>query len=72
MGADVEVDRPFNPEFCNAEREGGHGIVADEGADHEDVAVGEIDEAQDAIDHRVAQRDERVDRAERKSIDELL
>jgi hypothetical protein len=34
--------------------------------------MGEIDEPQDAIDHRVADRDERVNRAEREAVDELL
>ena len=32
----------------------------------------EVDEAQDAIDHRVAERDERVDRTQRKAVDQLL
>lgn len=40
------------------------GVVADEGADHEDVGVREIDEAQDAVDHRIAERDQGVNRAE--------
>jgi hypothetical protein len=34
--------------------------------------VGEIDKAEHAINHRVAQRDERVDRTERESVDQLL
>src|SRR5690606_7135809 len=42
------------------------------GADHDDVAVREIDEADDAVHHRVAQRDQRVDAAQRQAIDELL
>ena len=50
----------------------GADIKSRERAEHEDVAVREIDEAQDAIDHRVAQRDERVDRALRQPVDELL
>ncbi len=41
-------------------------IKAGERADHEDVAVREIDEAQDAIDHRVAQRDQGVERSRAK------
>ena len=32
----------------------------------------EIDEAQNAIDHRVAQRDERENGAERQAVDQLL
>ena len=47
-------------------------IKAGERAEHEDIAVREIDEAQHAINHRVAQRDQRVDRAEREAVDELL
>src|SRR6266536_3579018 len=34
--------------------------------------MGEINKAQHAIHHRVAQGDERVDRTQRKAIDELL
>ena len=45
---------------------------ADKRADHENVAVGEIDHADDAIDHRVADRDQPVDRAERQAVDQLL
>ena len=44
----------------------------DEAADHEDVAMGEIDHADDAVDHRVADRDQAVDRAEHEAVDELL
>ena len=48
------------------------GDQRDEAADHEDVAVGEIDHADDAVDHRVADGDQAVDRAERDAVDELL
>ena len=37
------------------------GDQRDEGADHEDVAMGEIDHADDAVDHRVADGDQAVD-----------
>ena len=47
-------------------------IKAGECAEHEDVAVREIDEPQNAIDHRVAERDERENGAERQTVDELL
>ena len=43
----------------------------DEDADHEDVAVGEVDELDDPVDHRVAEGDEGVDRADRQGVDEL-
>ena len=47
-------------------------ISAMNAADHEDVAVGEIDHADDAVDHRVADGDQAVDRTERDAVDELL
>ena len=48
------------------------GDQGQERADHEDVAMGEIDHADDAVDHRVADRDQAIDRAERDAVDELL
>ena len=60
------VDRPalaHDP----AEEDHGH-----ERADHEDVAMGEVDELDDPVDHRVAERDQRVDRADREGVDGLL
>jgi hypothetical protein len=47
-------------------------ISAMNAAEHEDVAMGEIDHADDAVDHRVADRDQPVDRAERQPVDQLL
>ncbi len=43
-----------------------------ERADHEDVAVREIDQLDDAVDHRVAQRDEGIDRADGQRVHQLL
>src|SRR5205807_9390305 len=43
--------------------------VADERADHEDVAVGEVEELQDPVDERVPERDERIDATERQRVD---
>ena len=43
-----------------------------EGADHEDIAMGEIDHADDAIDHGVADGDQTVDRTQCQTVDELL
>ena len=40
--------------------------------EHEDVAVGEVDELDDPVDHRVAEGDEGVDRADREGVDGLL
>src|SRR5437899_9346701 len=47
-------------------------IVTGERPDHEDVAMRKIDETQNAIDHRIAQGDERVDEPQRQTVDELL
>jgi hypothetical protein len=43
-----------------------------EGADHEDLAVREIDHADDAVDHRVPDGDEPVDRPQGDGVDQLL
>ncbi|MNN47522.1 hypothetical protein D3C81_1619460 [compost metagenome] len=42
------------------------------GADHVHLAVGEIDHADDAVDHGVADGDQPVDRAEGQAVDQLL
>ena len=47
-------------------------VVPGERAEHVDVAVREVDEAQHAVHHRVPERDQRVDGAEREAVDELL
>jgi hypothetical protein len=47
-------------------------VVARERTKHVHVAVREIDQAQHAVHHRVAERDQRVDRAEREAVDQLL
>ena len=41
-------------------------------AEHEHVAVREVDEPQDAIDHRVAQRDERIQAADGETVQKGL
>src|SRR4029079_2032989 len=46
--------------------------ITNESADHINVAVREVDQPQDAIDHRVAQGDQRVDRADRQAVNQLL
>ena len=43
--------------------EAGDGIVAGKSADHEDVAVGEVDQADDAVHHRVAQGNQGVNKS---------
>ena len=44
----------------------------DEEAQHEDVAVGEVDQADDPVDHGVAERDEGEDGAAGDPVDGLL
>ncbi len=39
---------------------------------HHHFAMREIDQADDAVDHRVAERNQRVDTAERETVDDLL
>ena len=45
---------------------------SDEGADHQHVAMGEVDQAENAIHHRVAQRDDCVHAADHEAVDDLL
>ena len=45
---------------------------SDEGRQHEQVAMGEIDHADDAVNHRVADGDQSVDRPQREPVDQLL
>ena len=44
----------------------------EEGTDHVDFAVGEIDHADDAVDHAVADRDQAVHGAQGDAVDQLL
>ena len=44
----------------------------DEQAEHEDVAVGEVDQLDDAVHHRVAERDQREDGPAGEAVDGLL
>ena len=41
-------------------------------ADHQHLAVGEVDQVDDPVDHRVAERDQRIDAAEHEAVDDLL
>ena len=47
-------------------------VIAHERAEHVDIAVGKVDQAEDAVNHRVAEGDQRVGAALRDAIDELL
>ncbi len=44
----------------------------DERADHEDLAVGEVDQLDDAVDQRVPERDQRPDGADREAVDDVV
>jgi hypothetical protein len=44
--------------------------IGDERADHEDFAVGEVDEPDDPVDHRVAECDEGVEATEFHRVDQ--
>ena len=43
-----------------------------EGSDHEDLAVGEVDQLDDPVDHGVADGDQGVQRSQGQPVDELL
>src|SRR4051812_42807632 len=58
--AELRIDEP------------GQDRPADIRADHEQLAMCEVDHEQDAVHHGVTKRDEAVDRAEREAEDELL
>ena len=64
-----QVDREHRARRAAADDE--H-AVADERADHVDLAVREVQQLEDPVDHRVAERDQRVDAPERQPVDELL
>ena len=49
-----------------------HGLHADEGADHEHLAVGEVQDTQDAEDQGIADGDEGIGAAQHDAIGELL
>jgi hypothetical protein len=49
-----------------------HGVKADERSAHEYVAVRKIDQFDDAIHHRIAQRDEGIHKAQLQSADDDL
>lgn len=39
---------------------------------HDEIPVGEVDQPDDAIHHRVPERDQRVDKPHAQSVDQLL
>jgi hypothetical protein len=44
----------------------------DHGADHHDLAMREIDEAQNAVNHGVAERDQGINAAQNEAVNQLL
>ena len=46
--------------------------IGDHRPDHHDLAMREVDELDDPVHHRVAERDDRVHAAERDAVDHLL
>ena len=54
------------------DRHHGGNIDPQQARDHEHVAVGEVDQAQDAVDHRVADGDERIQAAKAQRVRERL
>src|SRR6201987_3906249 len=66
---DQQDDRDGGEAKGDQHEEGDEG---DEAADHENIAMSEIDHADDAVDHRVADGDQATDRAKHQAVDELL
>jgi hypothetical protein len=60
------------PEEVERGREARQEEQADERSDHEHVAVGEVDQLDDPVDHRIAEGDEGIDRAEHERVADLL
>ncbi|MPM81344.1 hypothetical protein SDC9_128396 [bioreactor metagenome] len=48
-----------------------HGEPGNISADHDDVAVGKVEQGDDTIHHAVAQRDQSIDRAGLQTVDDL-
>src|SRR2546426_490308 len=70
--ADDDDDRPGETlEKPNA-LEPEHDLDPDEGADDEDLGVGEVDELEDSVHHRVAQRDQGVHESEDDTVEQNL
>ena len=72
MRRDAQIDGQDQGGSRKAENKGPDRIVTDKRADHENIAVGEINEAQNAIDHGVAQGEQGVNRPQGKAVDQLL
>ena len=64
-----EAGDGVRPEDAGLSQDDGREVAA-EGAAHEDLAVGEVDHAQDAVNHRVPEGNHRVDAAQGESLAE--
>jgi hypothetical protein len=60
---------PGNP--GDAQQDADHG-QCHHGTDHGHLAVGEVDQPEDAVDHGVAQCHQGIDAAQHQAVDELL
>ena len=78
QGADGHGNHQGNAELQQLRhmREGGvqgvHGGERGERADHQNIAVSKVNNAQNAIHHGIAQRDQRVDASQHHTVDQLL
>lgn len=57
---------------CNECRENKKDDQGSEAAKHEDIAMGEVDHADNTIDHRIADCDKAIDRSKSQPVQELL
>jgi hypothetical protein len=73
QNADGQRHQKNRSDAVDAEQaQAGDDHQADIGADHVNLAVGEIDHADDAVHHRIADGDQGVDAAQRQTVDDLL
>ena len=70
--SDGAGDRGADQRHIDIGVEEGDDEQADEGADHEHFAVREIEQVEHAEDQRVADRHQRIGRAEHQAVDQLL
>src|SRR4029077_12975496 len=61
--ADLQAGRPSQPR---------QDAVAEKHTDHVHLALGEVQELEDPVDHRVAECDQRVEAAQHKAVPEQL
>ncbi len=71
-GEDQRAENQERERFDTEERQHGQADCCEIGGDHIHVAVGEVDHADDAVDHRVTDGDQAVDRTKGQAVDHLL